>query len=446
MMLEKFIDSFSKEAKQAGINRLEFYIKECQGQTVQVYKQEVERISLSSETLVFVEGEYEGYKGATFVEGVGTARIGEHLDVIRQIALYNKVPFRPRPLKMANTETPRTVHEPLDVDEVTKWLKLAEQTAYDYDKRVNNVGMSSHATQREKITLVSDQGDRLEDLVQFDQVRMSLVAQDGAKVQSTFESQLAKSIEQQEIVSLADRSAQKVVSQLDASPVKTGQYAVILQNKLVCDLVLAFLPGLYADRVQKKMSVLADKVGHSVTSSLFSLLEDPNLPSGIVTRRFDDEGTPTKGKSIIKEGKLTTFLHNLETAYSFKLPSTGNGFKNLYREPPAIGATNLYIPGGTHTLAAMMNEMQYGLLITDCDGIFAGANPVSSDFSLIAKGYLIEKGAVQRAINQITIGGNYYEMLNQLSVIGCEYATGGSLGGFIQAPSLLIDKLFVSGT
>lgn len=444
-MLDTFLSDFTREAKQAGIGRLEFYIKECEDQTVQVYKQEVERVSLSSETLVYIEGEYQGYKGSTFVESVGTARIGEHLDLIRQIATYNKEPFRPRPSLSQSLGVPERAQEASSIDEIARWLRLAEQRAYDSDRRVDNVGTSSHTTHRERITLANDQGDRLEDFVQFEQARMSIVARDGDKVQSTFESRLATSIAQEELTSLADQGARKVVSQLDASPVKTGQYAVILQNSLVCDLVLAFLPGVYADRVQKKMSVLAGKVGTRIVSPLFHLLEDPNLPGGIVTRRVDDEGTPTEGKSIIEEGQLTTFLHNLETARALQLHSTGNGFKNLYREPPAIAATNLYIPGGTHTLVDLMQEMRHGLLITDCDGIFAGANPVSGDFSLIAKGYLIEEGSIQRAVNQITIGGNFYEMLNELRLIGREYDTGGSLHGFIQAPALLINKLFVSG-
>lgn len=444
-MLQKLIDAFAKKAKRAGINRLEFYIKERQGQTVQVYQQEVERISLSDETLVFIEGEYQGYKGSTFVESIDTANISEHLDVIRQIAQDNKEPFRPRRVVAIHPNSQRMPQELPPVDKVTEWLSKAEQKAYGYDRRIDNVSNCSHTALREKIILLDDQGERLQDTIQFDEIRMSLVARDGTAVQSAFENQLGKSLGKRELFSLADQAAEKVISQLVASPVKTGQYAVILQNSLVCDLVLAFLPGVYADRVQKKMSVLTDKLGQAITSSLFSLIEDPKLPQGIITRHFDDEGIPTQRKTIIEKGRLKTFLHNLETAHAFKMQSTGNGFKNLYRESPAISATNLYIPGGTLTTTEMMKEMRCGLLITDCDGIFAGANPVSGDFSLIAKGYLVEDGAIQRAVNQITIGGNYYDMLNQLSIIGSEYASGGSVRGFIQAPSLLINQLFVSG-
>lgn len=446
MMLERFLDTFTKEAKQSGINRLEFYIKECQGQTVQVYKQEVERISLSDETLVFIEGEYEGHKGSTFVESIGTARISEHLDIIRQIAEYNKEPFQPRTLSALTPPSQAALANIPPIGEITTWLQEAEQRAYDYDKRIDNVGACSHTTQREKIILLDDEGNRLEDLAQYDQVRMSLVAKDGNAVQSTSESKLGKSLGQGEVFSVADLVAQKVISQLAASPVKTGKYPVILQNNLVCDLVLAFLPAFHADRVQKTMSVLADKLGQSITSPLFSLIEDPELSHGIVTRRFDDEGVATRRKAIIHQGQLTTFLHNIKTAHVFGTQSTGNGFKNLYREPPAISATNLYIPGGMQSENEIMREMKRGLLITDCDGIFAGANSVSGDFSLIAKGYLVEEGVIQRAVNQITIGGNFYEMLNQLSILGSEYATGGSLNGFVQAPSLLIRELFVSGT
>jgi PmbA protein len=445
-MLEKFIDSFTSQAKSVGITHLEFYIKECEGQTVQVYKEEVERLNLSQETLVYIEGEYEGYTGSTFVESIGTARINEHLEAIRQTALYNRVAFKPRSMSSVSNTAARSVQDFPSPENVTEWLKEAEQRAYDYDSRVDNVGMTSHTTHRERIILVGDQGNRLEDLVQFDQVRMSLVARDGAMVQSAFESRVGQSLGPDHVRTLAHQAAEKVVSQLEASPVKTGPYAVILHNHLVCELVLAFLPALYGDRALKKMSVLAGKVGKTIASPLFSLVEDPRWSSGIVTRSFDDEGTATQRKAIIEQGRLTTLLHNRETSQAFQVQSTGNGFKNLYREPPAVSATNLHIPGGTHTLPELIKEMHKGLLITNCDGIFAGANPVSGDFSLIAKGYLVEGGAIQRAVNQITIGGNYYDMLNQLALLGSEQATGGSLGGCIQAPSLLVQQLFVSGT
>lgn len=447
-MLQRFIDTFSKEAKGAGITRLEFYIKECWGQTVQVYKQEVERLNISQETLVYVEGEFEGCKGSTFLENLSTdaSRISEHLGIIRQTAKYNKEPFLSRTYSAARPPVEDTAPEFPSAELVAERLREAEQKAYDSDRRIDNVGSASHTTRREKVLLLNGEGDALEDCVQYEQAVMSLVARDGTAVQSTYETRLGKAVGQKHLLSLAEQGAAKVVSQLMASPVKTGPYQVLLNNRLVCDLILAFLPGLFADRVQKKMSVLEGRVGETITSSLFSLVEDPNLSEGIVTRNFDDEGTPTQAKSIIDQGRLTTFLHNLETARTFQVQPTGNGFKSLYREAPAISATNLCVPAGEHTDAELIQAMGSGLLITDCDGIFAGANPVSGDFSLIAKGYLIENGAVHRPVNQITIAGNFYEMLNGLSAVGSEYAAGGSLNGFIQTPSLLISELFVSGT
>ena len=44
------------------------------------------------------------------------------------------------------------------------------------------------------------------------------------------------------------------------------------------------------------------------------------------------------------------------------------------------------------SLKNLKQNMGNGLYIVSCDGMFAGANTVSGDFSLISKGYLLEDG------------------------------------------------------
>ena len=66
-MIQDFVAAFSERAHRTGLGRLEFYIKENSGQAVQVYEGEVERLELASETLIYVEGEYQGYRGSTLL-------------------------------------------------------------------------------------------------------------------------------------------------------------------------------------------------------------------------------------------------------------------------------------------------------------------------------------------------------------------------------------------
>ncbi len=436
-MVKEFIQTFREKAHKSRIQNLEFYIKQSESQTLQIYQQEVERLTFSDEAVAFIEGEYQGHRGATFVENMATARLDEHLETIKQMAVHDRIPFQPRrPADVAALKT-----KLYGLPSVEELAQKAKQAAYDYDQRIDNVSACSYGAVREKISLLNADGTEAVDHLHYDQFRFGLLAKEGGLVQTASENKLFKPDDRPDLV-----GTQKALSQLTAAPVKTGEYPIILENRPAAELILAFLPGFYADRVQKKMSVLADRLGEKIAASSFNLIEDPALAAGIVTRNFDDEGTLTKRKDIVSEGVLQTFFHNSETAKLAKTKSTGNGFKRQYREKPQVLPTNILIPGSKRQFNDLLSTMAEGLVVTDCDGIFAGANPVSGDFSLIAKGYSVKGGVLKDAVNQITIGGNFYEMLEQITELGNDYAWAGSPAGFVQAPSLLLKRLFVSGS
>jgi hypothetical protein len=86
-----------------------------------------------------------------------------------------------------------------------------------------------------------------------------------------------------------------------------------------------------------------------------------------------------------------------------------------------------------------------GLLITELQGMHAGANPVTGDFSLAAKGFMVRGGSLAGAVNQITVAGNFYELLMNVEAVGGDldfHAPGASCFG---SPSLLIGNLSVAG-
>jgi len=58
------------------------------------------------------------------------------------------------------------------------------------------------------------------------------------------------------------------------------------------------------------------------------------------------------------------------------------------------------------------------LEITDLTGLHSGANAISGNFSFGASGYLCKDGERIQAVRGITVAGNFYEMLNKISMIG----------------------------
>ena len=83
-----------------------------------------------------------------------------------------------------------------------------------------------------------------------------------------------------------------------------------------------------------------------------------------------------------------------------------------------------------------------GIYITDVEGLHAGANTVSGDFSLSAQGYLIEEGRITSPVEQITVAANFFELLKNIEAVGNDlrFAMGGT-----GSPSALVKKVSVSG-
>lgn len=165
---------------------------------------------------------------------------------------------------------------------------------------------------------------------------------------------------------------------------------VLFEADAFAELLAAFMPALHAKHAQNGTSPFVALLGQPVAAPLLTLAEEPDGP---LCRTFDDEGTPTAAKDIIHEGRLATFLHNRETARKAGVASTGNGYRAQYNAAMSTGATNLVVQNEACAWNALLGQLGNGLVVSECDGAFAGVNPVSGDFSLLAKGFLVQGGA-----------------------------------------------------
>ena len=214
---------------------------------------------------------------------------------------------------------------------------------------------------------------------------------------------------------------------------------------MVCELLDAFLPSFFAKNVQSHMSVLEGRLGEQVAGERITLEEEPRLPGGLCGRRFDDEGVPTSAKAILSGGVLKTYLYNRQSASQAGRAPGGNGFKPSYGEEAATGYTNMVLRCGERSREQLLEEMGEGLLITGVSGVFAGAHPASGEFSLIAQGYKVSGGTLCGGVSQITIAGNFFELLRRVRGVGSDAAWMRTAAGCIRAPSLYVSALAISG-
>ncbi|MBO4878886.1 MAG: TldD/PmbA family protein, partial [Clostridia bacterium] len=142
---------------------------------------------------------------------------------------------------------------------------------------------------------------------------------------------------------------------------------------------------------------------------------------------------------------LKSYLYNLKTALKDGVASTSNAGRAGVAAPVETAPSNFYIMKGEKSFDELVAELDHGLIITELSGLHAGLNPVSGDFSLIAKGLLVDNGTILRSVDQITCAGNFLAMMKDIIDVGSDLRFGPPGFGRIGSPSLLIEKLVISG-
>lgn len=237
-------------------------------------------------------------------------------------------------------------------------------------------------------------------------------------------------------------AAKRAVAHLGAASVSSGKYDVILDGKPMAALLGAFCGVFFAENAQKGFSLLQGKAGTKIASEQVTLRDDALLAGGYASTPFDSEGVSGKNKAVIEKGELKTLLYNRKSAKKDGVSSTGNGFKAALTGTVKTACTNFYLQKGEHTVERLIQEMQNGLLLTDFMGLHAGTNSVSGDFSLSAEGFLVENGQITRPVEQITIAGNFYRLLEKIEAVGEDlYFSSGGIG----SPSVLAREMDIAG-
>jgi len=443
-MIREFMRQFILSAGEAGIEKLNFYMEERLSRDISVYEGKLEHLERCKTSQLFIEGLVEGRAGCVFAENFDAALIPDYLQAIRDTAAVCGSDFVPYELEGLQ-HTPFMEYNYADLDSTVEAMCRATRSAMAVDSRIDP-GIQVHVQETgHRFTLANEQGKYATDVILGGKAGIHLVAREGELVQpggkgKPFNTQVLPDLDE-----LARAAAEGAVSRLGATSCATGSYPVVLDARVVSELLDAFMPAFFASNVHSHMSVLAGRLGERLTGENISILEDPFMEGGFCTRNFDDEGVATQTKAIVDRGRLNCFLHNRRSAGKDGISSGGNGFKTHFNEAVSTGYTNVFIPQGENSRDKMLEMMGDGLLITGVSGVFAGAKPNSGDFSLISSGYRVKDGKKCGAVNQITIAGNFFEMLKCVKAIGSDEYWMIATNGNVRTPSLYVGSLAVSG-
>ena len=244
-------------------------------------------------------------------------------------------------------------------------------------------------------------------------------------------------LEDVEAKAIAQGAVEDALAKVNAGRMKSGAYPVVIRNSAMADLLTTFSGVFSADNAQKGLSLLGSRVGETIASPHVTLVDDPLMPMGLGSCPFDREGAATYKKNVIENGVLTTLLHNRKTARKAGVRTTGNA-----AGAGRVAPSNFYIAPGERTEEQLLSDMGDGLYLTEVSGLHAGANPVSGDFSLLSRGFEVRGGKAVRAVEQFTVAGNFYKLLETIEAVGNDLLFEGSPIG---SPCVKVTGLSVAG-
>ncbi|SKC91132.1 TldD/PmbA family protein [Maledivibacter halophilus] len=447
---DKFIKTIFDKGKKQGIDDMEIYIQRRKNLNIKVFKSEIDKYSISDENGLSFRGVYKGKMGYSYTEKLDESSI----DIIIKEAIDNAkiIDSDDEEFIFEGSKEYKKINsfndelESIPNEEKVKFTKSMEAAALREDERVTAVNYCMFGEEMIESTLINTKGLNLENKSNIAYAYISVMVKEDDDVKTGTKYIISNDYNKFDSKALALEAVQKGISMLGAKSIKSDNYSVIIKNDTAASLIEAYTPVFSAENVQKGLSMLKGKVDKSIASSIITLIDNPFMNGGISTKAFDGEGVATKKKNIIENGILKTYLHNLKTARKDGAKSTGNGYKASYKSVVSIAPTNMYIENCNITYEKMIEGIEKGIIINSLQGLHAGVNTVSGEFSLSANGYLIENGKIIRPVNQITVAGNFYEMLKNVEAVGNDLEfTLPSGGGYIGSPSLKIKELSISG-
>ncbi len=221
-------------------------------------------------------------------------------------------------------------------------------------------------------------------------------------------------------------AAERAVRQLDAKPVKGGQYPVVLDPYLSGVFIheafghLSEADFVYENPRMQELLVL----GKPIAIPQLNVVDDGTIPGLPGSLKYDDEGVPAQRKYLIKDGILTQRLHSRETAGKMHEAPTGNARALSATYPPIVRMTNTGIESGDRAFADMISDIEEGVYAVRMLG--GQTNGELFTFAA-AEGYMIRNGQIAEPVSDVTLSGNVFQTLKDIDAIGSDsvYRNGG---------------------
>lgn len=447
--IEKFKEALFKKALESGFSDCEIFYVKSNSFSVNIFKGEIYQYKNAQSNGVSFRGTFGGNMGYSYTENVQDSAI----DLLIENARVNaKVISQEEKEELFYTEEKykeinsfyKEIEETM-VDTKIDLAKQIEKACYDYSDKISSVETTVVANGLTENYIANTKGLNLFEKSNICYCYTQTVATENGDKKLGFEKWIGKSFDDLEPKTIAKSACDKAISSLGAKALKSEKLPVIFENESFTDLLSCFASSFYAESVQRGYSKLKGKLNEKIGNEKITIRDDAFLEESLISTSFDSEGVPCYNKVIVKNGELQSFLYNTKSANKDNVKSTGNGYRGGIKSSLSTATTNFYLVPNEENVD-LFEDIEKGIFITELSGLHAGVNTISGDFSLLFGGYLVENGKKTIPIEQMTVSGNFYNMLFDVRVVGNDLKFDFPDGmGAMGSPSVLIDNLTVSG-
>lgn len=151
-----------------------------------------------------------------------------------------------------------------------------------------------------------------------------------------------------------------------------------------------------------KSFIPPDGIGMQVGSELVNVVDDPTIEHAIAYYRTDDEGVKARRRYLYKEGRVTEFLHNRETAAALRTRSNGAARAVNYNVEAIVRMANTFVEPKDHSVEELLEDVKFGVYMKT----FMEWNIDDKRYNAKYAGreaYLIENGEIKHPVRNTII-------------------------------------------
>jgi TldD protein len=223
-------------------------------------------------------------------------------------------------------------------------------------------------------------------------------------------------------ITFGQNVAREAISTLEAKSHPKGKMPVVIDNFLAGTFGSLFGLQLKASNIlgsTDEENFFRDNLHQQIASEIISITNEPNMEGMPVSYQYDVEGVKARPRKLIEDGILKGYLHDRTTAKIMGVEPMGSTRAVDAAHPPTAELSNVIIKSGKHSLPELIEDIPQGIYAT---GLAGASTSGYKTLMTSESGFLIENGELTQPLDQISMGFDIRNELNQVDAVGKDFS------------------------